>query len=81
KANAEFAITVDPENDALIERHADIINQRAKNIATVPTTMSVEKATNPFLRPDNPSIRAHLGIVDACNADVFAEIRRRKDTF
>jgi len=82
KANAEFAITVDPENNALIKRRAHIIEQRAKNIATVPTTMAVEKATNPFLRPHDPSIRAHLGMTaDTSNADVFAEIRRRKDTF
>jgi hydroxyacylglutathione hydrolase len=81
-ANAEFAITVDPENDALIKRHAHIIEQRAKNIATVPTTMAVEKVTNPFLRPDDPLIRAHLGMTaEASNADVFAEIRRRKDAF
>jgi hydroxyacylglutathione hydrolase len=81
KANADFAVTIDPENDALNKRHAQIIKQRANNIATVPTIMSVEKATNPFLRPDDASIRAHLGMEDARNADVFAEIRRRKDAF
>ena len=81
KANADFAITVDPDNEALSKRRDHIIEQRADNIATVPTLMSVEKATNPFLRPDDRSIRAHLGMEDACNSEVFGEIRRRKDAF
>ena len=81
KANADFAITVDPDNDALGKRRAHIIEQRTKNIATVPTMMSVEKATNPFMRPDDPAIRAQLGMENASNKDVFGEIRRRKDAF
>lgn len=81
KANADFAVSVDPDNETLIKRRAHIIEQRAKNIATVPTLMSVEKATNPFLRPDDLSIRAHLGMEKATDGDVFAEIRRRKDAF
>lgn len=81
KANADFAISVDPDNDTLSKRCAYIIDQRAKNIATVPTVMSVEKATNPFMRPDDPAIRAHLGMENASNKDVFGEIRRRKDAF
>lgn len=81
QANADFAITVDPHNDALSKRREQVIEQRANNIATVPTIMSVEKATNPFLRPDDLLIRAHLDMAHASNADVFAEIRRRKDAF
>jgi hydroxyacylglutathione hydrolase len=81
KANADFAISVDPDNDTLSKRRTHIIDQRAKNIATVPTVMSVEKATNPFMRPDDPAIRAHLGMENASNKDVFGEIRRRKDAF
>jgi hydroxyacylglutathione hydrolase len=43
--------------------------------------MALEKATNPFLRAADPAIRAHLGMTDATDAEVFAEIRRRKDVF
>lgn len=81
KANADFAITIDPDNATLAKRHTQIIEQRNNGIATVPTMMSVEKATNPFLRPDDPAIRAHLNMATHSNADVFAEIRRRKDVF
>jgi hydroxyacylglutathione hydrolase len=43
--------------------------------------MDLEKATNPFLRASDPVIRANLAMADASDADVFAEIRRRKDNF
>nr|HMQ58240.1 hydroxyacylglutathione hydrolase C-terminal domain-containing protein [Rhizobiaceae bacterium] len=39
------------------------------------------KATNPFLRAADPSIRARLGMETASDAEVFAEIRKRKDNF
>ena len=41
--------------------------------------MALELATNPFLRPDDAAIRAHLGMVDASDEAVFTEIRHRKD--
>ena len=81
QANARFAVSVDPDNDALKDRAAEIDRLRAMGIATVPTTLALEKATNPFLRPDDPAIRAHLGMQDADNVAVFAEIRARKDRF
>ncbi len=80
-ANAEFAITVDPTNAALQSRIKEIKALRQKNEATVPSLLSDELATNPFLRADNPVIRAHLQMEDASDADVFAEIRQRKDNF
>ena len=41
--------------------------------------MGQERAANPFLRVRDPAIRARLGMADAGDAEVFAEIRRRKD--
>ena len=81
QANARFAVTVDPANKALERRTAEIAEVRARGEPTVPTTLALELATNPFLRADDPAIRAHLGMTDAAPADVFAEIRRRKDSF
>jgi hydroxyacylglutathione hydrolase len=43
--------------------------------------LALELATNPFLRAADPDIRARLGLSDATDADVFTEIRARKDTF
>ena len=41
--------------------------------------MALEKKTNPFLRVNEPAIRDNLGMADATPAEVFAEIRKRKD--
>ncbi|EKD60809.1 MAG: hypothetical protein ACD_54C00542G0002, partial [uncultured bacterium] len=54
---------------------------RAENRATVPSRLSGELATNPFLRAGEPHIKASLGMADATDAEVFAEIRARKDKF
>jgi hydroxyacylglutathione hydrolase len=48
---------------------------------TVPTMLGLERATNPFLRPHDAAIRQQLGMEDADDVSVFAEIRRRKDSF
>lgn len=78
-SNARFAATVDPDNEELRERVDEIERQRAAGEPTVPSILGVEKRTNPFLRPDDPAIRARLGMHDASDAEVFAEIRTRKD--
>ena len=80
-ANAQFAVTVDPGNAALAERQAAFESLRENGLPTVPTRIDLEKATNPFLRASDPLIRAHLAMTDATDAEVFAEIRRRKDNF
>lgn len=80
-ANAEFAVTVDPENESLTKRFADIRQMRAQNQPTVPSTLALELETNPFLRAADPSIREHLNMIGNTDAEVFAEIRKRKDNF
>ncbi len=80
-SNARFALTVDPDNNALAARASEVEGLREKGLATLPTTMAAERATNPFLRAADPAIRASLGMADASDAEVFAEIRRRKDSF
>ena len=80
-SNARFAKTVDPDNTALLKRVVEIEVLRAKGDFTAPTTIGLEKATNPFLRVADPAIRRHLGMERASDAEVFAEIRGRKDRF
>ena len=80
-SNAKFAVTVDPDNAALQQRVADTNRASAAGEPTVPSTLALEKATNPFLRAADPAIQAHLGMVGADPAAVFAEIRGRKDRF
>lgn len=81
EANAAFAITVDPLNNALQERIKSIKTLRANGEPTVPSTLTEELATNPFLRAADPAIREQLNMADASDEEVFAEIRSRKDNF
>lgn len=81
QANAAFALSVDPDNLDLQAYSKMVDAERARGEPTVPTTIGAEKSANPFLRPDDPGIRAHLGLPDANDVEVFAEIRHRKDVF
>lgn len=80
-SNAKFALSIDPNNPQLIERAKQITQDRSKGRATVPSQLGLEKATNPFLRPDCTRIRATLGMNTETDAQVFSEIRSRKDVF
>ena len=79
QANAAFALTIDPENGKLVERAAEIEHLRSEGKPTLPTTIGLELATNPFLRAADPGIRSNLGMQNATDAEVFTEIRTRKD--
>ena len=81
KSNANFAITVDPENAELIARIRDIDSARAAGRFTVPSQIGLERATNPFLRAHTAGVRAAVGMATASDVDVFTEIRSRKDRF
>ena len=80
-ANAKFALSVDPNNQQLIDRAREIELLRDDGKPTLPTTMQLEKQTNPFLRASDPAIRAVLDMADASDLEVFTEIRSRKDRF
>jgi len=81
RENLRFALSVDPDNASLAQRMEATQKMREKDKPTVPSTIGVEKRTNPFLRAGEPAIRAVLGMEDASDAEVFAELRRRKDRF
>ena len=80
-SNLRFAASIEPDNPALQARIAKVAVARAENRATVPSPLSSELATNPFLRARLPLVKALLGMSDAADAAVFAEIRARKDKF
>ena len=80
-SNAQFAVTVDPDNEALKRRAAEVESLRANDQPTIPSQLGEERAANPFLRPNDPAIRKLLGMEGATDAEVFGEIRRRKDAF
>jgi hydroxyacylglutathione hydrolase len=81
QSNARFAVTIEPGNVVLKDRVEEIARRRSAGAATLPTTMSLELTTNPFLRAEEPEVQATLGMNGADPAAVFAEIRTRKDKF
>ena len=81
QSNAAFALSVEPQNDELVKRSAEIDALRARGEPTVPSNLGVEKATNPFLRPASKDLQITLGMEGAELVEVFAETRRRKDNF
>ena len=80
-ANIKFALTIEPNNKALIARDAQAKQQISQNEATIPVTIGEEKAANPFLRADMPDVAAGIGMAGKPAAAVFAEIRARKNKF
>jgi hydroxyacylglutathione hydrolase len=79
--NAKFARTIEPDNPDLISRIETVERARAAGRPTVPSELSIEIATNPFLRAHEARVQENLGMLGADPADVFAEIRSRKDSF
>lgn len=80
-ANAQFALSITPNFQPLIERAAAIKSARERGEPTVPMTVEEERATSPFLRAGNSELAGLLGMAGADPVDVFAEVRRRKDNF
>ncbi len=67
QSNGRYALTAEPGNAALIARMNDVDAARLRGEATVPTTIDLERATNPFMR--------------AATVEVLAERRAAKDNF
>lgn len=80
-ANIKFAQTIEPGNKALQDRAAQAAKQIADRQWTIPTTLDEEKAANVFLRADVPAVAAAVGLPGKPAAEVFAEIRARKNKF
>jgi len=66
-SNAKFALAMDPDNEALQERAAEVTVLRAAGKPTLPVALGTERATNPFLR--------------APDAETFRKLRSAKDNF
>ena len=79
-ANGRFALTVEPGNRALVDRVQEVERRRARGLPTVPTTLGVEKATNPFLRTDSEMLRETIGVRGDAVA-VLARARALNDSF
>jgi hydroxyacylglutathione hydrolase len=81
QANIRFARTIEPGNKALAARAEQVDKLRAENKPTLPSTMAEEREANVFLRADVPSVAAAVGLSGKPPAEVFAEVRARKNRF
>ncbi|MDR3374237.1 MAG: hydroxyacylglutathione hydrolase [Ancalomicrobiaceae bacterium] len=80
-SNGRFALSVDGDNEALIERMKEVEALRAADKPTLPTTIAEEIATNPFLRASAAAVKQRLGMASAAEVDVFARLRQMKNDF
>lgn len=80
-ANARFALTVDPANQALARRAAEVEAQRSAHRFTLPVLLGAEKRENPFLRADDPGVAEAIGLAGSDPLAVFTELRERKNRF
>ncbi|MDI4237094.1 MULTISPECIES: hydroxyacylglutathione hydrolase [unclassified Bradyrhizobium] len=78
-ANVKFALTVESDNPALKARAEEVTRLRAENKPTIPTLLGEEKKANVFLRADEPAVAAKLHMKGADGAEVFGELRERKN--
>ena len=79
ESNLQFALTVDGQNPELTDRVIAVREMRSRGEATIPSTIGLEKRTNPFLRWDDPAIQAILDTDDPVRT--FTKLRGRKDLF
>lgn len=84
EANLRFALAVEPNNPALLDRVRQVTALRAKGESSVPSTLAEEKATNPFLRCQQAAVVAAAREHDAADCSpvaVFAAIRQWRNDF
>ncbi len=78
-ANIKFALTVEPNNPDLKARAEEVARLRAANKPTIPTLIGDEKKANVFLRADVPAVAQAVGLPGKSAAEVFGELRERKN--
>lgn len=85
EANGRFARVAEPDNARREDYLRDVASRRARGRPSLPSTIAIERAANPFLRVDRPAVRAriqeHAGETCGTRAEAFAALRRWKDDF
>ncbi|MFM2435402.1 MAG: hypothetical protein RL063_1383, partial [Pseudomonadota bacterium] len=79
--NINFALCLEPNNQDLLNRHQSTVAQRNQLLPSLPTTIGLELATNPFLRGHSQEIQATLGIKDASELEVFSITREMRNHY
>lgn len=83
--NIRFALTIEPDNAELAARQTREAQKRRENLPSIPSSLLLEKRTNPFLRCHLPQIRHQVELLTkrtwVTECDIFTELRRLKDQF
>jgi hydroxyacylglutathione hydrolase len=79
--NYEFAASIEAGNRTVEQRLNEVKQMRRESQPTPPSTIGLEKRTNPFMRAETTEMKRALGMNNASAVEVFAELRRRKDLF
>ncbi len=79
--NYEFALTIEPDNKVVAKYLQAVKEWQKQSKLTVPSNIGRERATNVFLRSDDPQIKVAINMNNATDSEVFAELRRRKNIF
>ncbi|CAN7116014.1 unnamed protein product [Brassica rapa subsp. narinosa] len=80
--NIKFALSIEPKNETLHSYATRVAHLRSQGLPSIPTTVKVEKACNPFLRTSSKEIRRSLSIPDSANeAEALRCIHRARDRF
>lgn len=77
--NIRFARMIDPDNPALADREAETVQRAQQRCPSLPSTIALELATNPFLRCDDTVIQRSTGSLDPESA--FCSLRLRRNSF
>ncbi|SFJ34471.1 hydroxyacylglutathione hydrolase [Jannaschia pohangensis] len=80
-ANIAFARDLEPDNPALTSRQEEVARLRATDTPTVPSLLSTERDTNPYLRVNDPALKHATKTRGRPDSATFAAIRRAKDAF
>lgn len=79
--NIDFALTLEPENPALLDRKQTVSQLRKAHQASLPSTIALELDTNPFLRCDQTSIKRHANMIETDELSVFTKIRALRNHY
>ncbi|MDJ0652236.1 MAG: hydroxyacylglutathione hydrolase [Simkaniaceae bacterium] len=77
--NLQFALAIEPNNEAIQHRLETVKNLIAEGRSTIPSTLAIEKKTNPFLRVSDPKLQQALGVSDTDPITIFTHIRKCRD--
>jgi len=79
--NLEFAHHIEPKNPDVAKRLEQVHRLRDEGKSTVPTTLAIEKKTNPFLRANTREMKEAVAMSDASGLEVFTHLRHLKDNW